>query len=189
MPAVIARPTPASPRISSSACSPEAKPRAFAHRVADVAEHEQVAERGAGQPDEIVRLAGDEALGEVAGCARGWRPARIGLLDLGDQRRIDRHLLVARKIEEAVGEIDVVGRERGLDFARGDIGIRTSGERVIGERAPDRPARRSAYRASKPRGTTASAAIAQATATPSGKAIRAPVIDQLVSCTRPDINW
>ena len=43
---------------------------AFAHRVADVAEHEQIAERGAGKPGHVLRLAGDQP------AARSFRPRR-----------------------------------------------------------------------------------------------------------------
>ena len=51
--------------MSWSASCPAASRRAFAHRVADVAEHEQIAERGARETDEIVGLAGDEAAREA----------------------------------------------------------------------------------------------------------------------------
>ena len=41
------------------------QPRALAHRVANVAEHEQIAERGAGKARRVVRLARHEAVGEA----------------------------------------------------------------------------------------------------------------------------
>ena len=50
---------------------------AFAHRVADIAEHEQIAQRGAGQPGHVLRLAGDQAAGKASGGGAGG----IGLFD------------------------------------------------------------------------------------------------------------
>ena len=63
--------------------------------------------------------------------ALGRGRGRIGLLDPRDQRRIDRHIAVARQIEKALGKVGVLGLERGLDLARGDVGIERAVERMV----------------------------------------------------------
>ena len=156
------------------------EPRAFAHRVADVAEHEQVAERGAGEADGVVRFAGDEALGEILDVALRAGGGGVRGLDLGGERRLDRHLVLAGKLEKAVGEFGIVGGQRGLDLARRHLRLEHPAHGVIGERhrvvLDGDQLRR--VRAS---GTRASAAIAAATVNHSGTAIRAPLIKP-VSC-------
>ncbi len=47
---------------------------------------------------------------------------------------IDRHVAVARQIEEALGEVGIVGGERGIDLARRHRGIERARDRVVGER-------------------------------------------------------
>ena len=60
---------------------------------------------------------------EAAGGALGGGGGRIGVLDPRHQRRIDRHVAVAREVEKALGEVGVVGLERGLDLAAGDAAL------------------------------------------------------------------
>ena len=69
----------------------------------------------------------------AARARRGRGHGRVRGLHPGDQRRIDRHVAVARQIEKALGEIDVVGGERGLDLARRNGGIERALELVVGE--------------------------------------------------------
>ena len=149
--------------------------RAFTDGIADIAKDKQIAERGAGEADEILRLTDDETLRKTAGGALGGGGRRIRILDPRDQRRVDRHLAVAREVEKALGEVGVVGLERGLDLAAGDVGVERAFERWSARRTGSSCAI-SSVSASMPRGTIVSAAITQAKAAPSGNAIRGPYI-------------
>jgi hypothetical protein len=51
------------------------EPAALAQRVANIAEHEQVAGGGAGEPDRVLRLASDETMAEFAASTRFTRSA------------------------------------------------------------------------------------------------------------------
>ncbi len=93
--------------------------RALAHGVAHVAEHEEVAERGAGETHHVVGLAGDQSAGEMPDIARGARPGRIRRPDVLGEVGPQRDTALTREFGKTVGEIDVVGRERGFDFPLG----------------------------------------------------------------------
>ncbi len=127
-------PTQASPRISLVGLLPGREPRALAHRVADVAEHEQIADRGAGEPDGILRLAGNETAREAFEIARGAGRVSHGLFDLLGEFGLDLHVLRTRQFEEAAGKVGVIGRERVLDLALGDRRVEALGDRPVGDR-------------------------------------------------------
>ena len=141
---MIASPTQASPRISSSASWPEAnrEPSRTASRMSPNTNRSPSAvpaspTASSGSP--VTRpLAKFPMIASRAG-GGGVRG-----LDLGDQRRLDRHLPVAGELEKAVGEIGVVGGERGFDLARGHLRHPTCARRRDRRAPPDRPGRRSA---------------------------------------------
>jgi hypothetical protein len=113
---------------------PGRKPRAFAQRVADIPEHEQVSDRGARQSREIVRLAGDEPAGKAPDRPPRGRGGSVRGVDRLHQGRIDRHAAVAGEFEKAGRQIDIVRRERSVDLARGHRAIKRARNRMIGER-------------------------------------------------------
>ncbi len=88
------------------------QPRAFAHRVANVAEHEQIPERGAGQPCHVIGFAGDESQREALRRMRRGRIFRHRGIHFVDQRGIECDVTVGGKIDEALGQIAVLGGER-----------------------------------------------------------------------------
>ncbi len=106
--------------------------RALARGVADVAEHEEIAERGAGEAREIGRLAGPQAVHEASGGIgrRGVLHARV--IDRVGERRIDWHGAVGRERDKALRQIDIVSGERRADFAFGNVAIERPVERLIG---------------------------------------------------------
>ncbi len=106
---------------------------ALAYRVAHVAEHEQIAERGAGKTGRIGRLAADEAIGEAlhrGGRARGLRDGDVDLLA---PVVVERDVPGVGQIDEALGEIGVLGGERLVDAVRGDIGVEFLVQHAVGD--------------------------------------------------------
>ena len=89
---------------------------AFAQYVAHVAEHEQIAGRGAGEARQIVGRAGDEAVTEAHGGADDLRAGAVGGIDACRQFRIDRDAAIAREFEEARGIPARLAGERVRDF-------------------------------------------------------------------------
>src|SRR5208337_47218 len=53
---------------------------------------------------------------------------------LFDKRGINRHVLVACQVNEALREVGIVGRKRGIDLALGHGGIEGGCDRVVGKR-------------------------------------------------------
>ena len=47
---------------------------------------------------------------------------------------IDRHVAIAGELEEALGEVGVIGGKRGIDLARGDRRIERARDGAVGER-------------------------------------------------------
>ena len=88
---------------------------ALAHDVPDVAEHEEIAGHRARQARDVVGIAGHQARGKALGKMR--RRARVGngIADALRQLVADGNALVAGELDEAVGEIGIVRRERRLD--------------------------------------------------------------------------
>jgi len=91
---------------------------AFAHHVADVAEHEQIAGHRARQARDIVGIAGDETSGKTFGKMRTRIRFRHRIADALRQLRADGDALVPRQFSEAVGKVGIVGRQRRLDILR-----------------------------------------------------------------------
>ncbi len=87
-----------------------------------------------GEADEIVGLAGDQAAREAFDRALDARRVGARPLDLRGQRRIDRHVAIAGELEEALGEVGVIGGKRGIDLARGDRRIERARDGAVGER-------------------------------------------------------
>ena len=56
-----------------------------------------------------------------------------GVADVFGQRRVDRYGAVGRKLDKALGEIDIVGGKRRADLALGDIAIEASRQRLVGD--------------------------------------------------------
>src|SRR5262249_56168904 len=105
--------------------------RALAHRITDTAEYEQAPDRGPRQSDEIVGLSGDEPMPELACRADCRGDAGTSRLDPAGQIRVDGHVPIGREIEEALGEVDVIGGERRFDLARCYAAVEGTGELPI----------------------------------------------------------
>src|SRR5439155_20989994 len=99
------------------------------------AKDEQVADGGAGEPDQVVRFAGDQTAREAACGTGGGGRRRIRRLHLRDQRWIERHTAIVREFHEAGGEFGIGGRQRSADFARGDGTAERAVEPAVGELA------------------------------------------------------
>ena len=110
------------------------KPCPFPHRIADIAEYEQISERRSGEPRQVLGLTGDEAAREALDRARGSGGGGIRGVDLGRQRSIDRHIPIAGEFEEALGQVGIVDGKRVLDLTRGDRGVERARDSMIGER-------------------------------------------------------
>ena len=91
---------------------------AFAHHVADIAEHEEIAGHRARQARDIVGVAGDETDGKTLGKMRGRIRVRDGIVDALRQLFADGDVLVARQFDKAAGKIGIAGRQRRLDIFR-----------------------------------------------------------------------
>ena len=74
---------------------------AFANRIANVAEHEQIPGRGAGKAGDIVGRTGDEAMSKALGRVGRLRGRAIGSLDALGERRLDRNAALTGQVEEA----------------------------------------------------------------------------------------
>src|SRR5204863_6538929 len=93
---------------------------AFAHRIADVAEHEQVADRGTGKARNVLGLSGHEPIGKALGDLLAGLRRLNRRVDLTDKRGVDRNTALARQLDKALGKLDVAGGERRLDLAPRD---------------------------------------------------------------------
>ena len=91
---------------------------AFAHHVADIAEHEEIAGHRARKARDIVGIAGDEARGKALGKMRRRGRVRDGIADALRQLFADGDIPVARKFDEAAGKIGIAGCQRRLDIFR-----------------------------------------------------------------------
>ena len=114
---------------------------AFAHHVAHVAEHEQVAGQHSGRARDVLRRAGDEAAGEACNLAGRLRGFPFGGFDFCLQGGRDRHVTLGREREEALRELDVARAERFVDLARRHGGVEVAVElqfrqlhRIVGGR-------------------------------------------------------
>jgi hypothetical protein len=96
------------------------EPRSLAQRVANVAEHDQIADCSARQPRHVGRLAGDQTLREAADRMPGASRRRLRGLDPPGETGVDRHVPIACQGEEARREVGIAGSERGLHLAPGD---------------------------------------------------------------------
>ena len=111
---------------------------ALAHRVANIAEHKQIAERGAGQTRHVIGLAGRQTEREALRRMLGGCRFRHRDVHFFGQRRIERHMALGGKLDEALGQIGVLGGERRIDLALRQRGIEICG-RARGRRsAPGR---------------------------------------------------
>jgi hypothetical protein len=90
---------------------------AFAHHIPDVTEHKQIAGDRAGHAGAIVNVARDKAAGETFRDVRSRIRFGDGITYPTRQFIADRDILVARQIDEAAGEIGIVGGQRRLDIA------------------------------------------------------------------------
>ncbi len=107
---------------------------ALAHRIADIAEYEQVAEGRAGKPGHVLRLAGDQPAGKAARGGAGG----VGVVDrrfhsLPEFWRQSRAAIVGQ-IDKALGEIGVAGIERRLDLMDRDGAVKGAREAAVGNR-------------------------------------------------------
>ncbi len=110
------------------------QPSALAHRVANVAKHEEVSQRGACKAREVLRFACYEPAREAFDRTRCARSFRARESDLLGERGIDRHVLVTRESEKTLGEIGIVAGERSLDLALCYSRIQRSGDGVVSKR-------------------------------------------------------
>ena len=109
------------------------EPRALAQRVADIAEHEEIAERRSCQPDKVVGLAGDQAARKAPGIVRHRIGVIVRRLDLVGERRIEHHAAVLRQLGEALRQIGVIGRKRLLNLGSGNRRIELLRQRAVGK--------------------------------------------------------
>ncbi len=130
---MIARPTQARPSTSSSAGSPIAIRVALAHRVADVAEHEQVAERGAGQARHVVGLAGHQAEREALRRVPGGCRFRHRHGHLFGERRIERHMTLRQQARRSSAPARHPWRRAPPRFRAAPARRRISVERAVGD--------------------------------------------------------
>ena len=108
--------------------------RAFARRIAYIAEHEQVAERGAREAHHVVRLAGDQSTRETFSVGRGGVCIFDRLFD--PLRHLFRNLDAAinREIEIAPGEVGIVDGQRRLDLTHRHRLVENTRQRPVGDR-------------------------------------------------------
>ena len=83
-------------------------------------------------PGEIVGLAADQTTREAH--QRALHGADLRLLDLLDERAFERHAALARQLDEAAGEVDIIGGERCLDLPGGGRRVERARDRTVGER-------------------------------------------------------
>ena len=95
---------------------------ALARGIADVAEHKQIADRGAGQAGDVGRFAGPQAVGEPPGGLRDRSGFRLRLFHPVGEMRVDGDTALGRQLKKALRQIDVACRERGIDLALGNGG-------------------------------------------------------------------
>src|SRR5262245_38352810 len=99
-----------------------------------IAEHEQVPDRRARKPRDILGFTSNKTAREAPERADSDSEARIRTFDLFGKRRIDRKVPLAGESEKAHGEFGVVGGERGIDLTRRNGGVERARDRVVGER-------------------------------------------------------
>ena len=83
-------------------------------------------------PGQIVGLAADQTTREAH--QRALHGAGLRLLDLLDERAFERHAALARQLDEAAGEVDIIGGERCLDLPGGGRRVERARDRTVGER-------------------------------------------------------
>ena len=94
--------------------------RALARGVADIAEHEEIADRRAGKACTIDRLAGPKPLHKSSRRAGNRARFHLRLLDLIGQRRIDGDAAIGSKLDKALRQVIVARGKRRADFALRD---------------------------------------------------------------------
>jgi DNA-directed RNA polymerase subunit RPC12/RpoP len=109
-------PVAARPRTSWSTCSPRTY-GAFAHGITDIAKYEQITERRPGKRRHILRLAGHKTARKAFRTIPHGRGLSRRRCNLFRQRRVDRDLARARKIDDALCEFGVLRRQCSFDFA------------------------------------------------------------------------
>jgi hypothetical protein len=106
----------------------------FAHSVANVADHEQIAERGSGKLGRILRFASNQS----AGKARGGGSGRIGLIDSRLyallQVNWQRYAAIVRQFDEALGEFRIVTIERRADLTDRNSAVKSARQPAVGNR-------------------------------------------------------
>src|SRR5208282_6324810 len=107
--------------------------RALARSIPDVAEHEEIAERGAGEACKIDRFASPQALHKSTSGIGNRGGLCIRLRYLVDQRRVDADAAIGRKLEEALRKVRIASGEGRLDFALRDALVERAVERLVGD--------------------------------------------------------
>ena len=105
---------------------------AFAHHVADIAEHEQIAGQHAGRARDILRLAGDEAARKACGLARRLAASRSADLVFAISAGAPR-LGARRRDRQSCAQARHHPRRARLDLARRNRSIEALVERQLGE--------------------------------------------------------
>ena len=107
--------------------------RALAGGVADIAEDEEIADRGAGKARAVDRLAGPQALHKPSRRAGNRVRLHLRLLDLVGQRRIDADAAIGRKLDKTLRQIHIARAKRRADFALRDVPVENAIKRPIAD--------------------------------------------------------
>ena len=144
--------------------------RALAGRIADVAEHKEIAESGAREARQVGGLAGPQSMNKSACGVADGRLLHAGVLHLGRQGRIDGDAAIGRERDKALRKTDIARGQCSADFAFRHIPVEAAVERLIAD--PDRIVgrQRDGLRAATLSRISASATRAKRTAQTSAKA-------------------
>ncbi len=128
---MIARPVPASPKNPWIVSLPGQIAHAFTGAVANIAEHEKIAECRAGKTCKVGRFTGPQTFDEAAGgsCSRVRSVTR--LLHTVGKRRINGDTAVDREVKEALRQIGIAFGKCRTDFTFGDVAVEYPIKRLI----------------------------------------------------------
>ena len=107
--------------------------RALARGIADIAEHKEIAERGAGEACQIGGFAGPQSVDKSACGVADGRLLHAGVLHLGRQGRIDGDAAIGRERDKALRKADIARGQCSADFALRHIPVEAAIERLIAD--------------------------------------------------------
>ena len=107
--------------------------RALARGIADIAEHNEIAERGPGEACQVGGFAGPQSVDKSACGVADGRLLHAGVLHLGRQGRIDGDAAIRRERDKALRKADIARGQCSADFALRHIPIEAAVERLIAD--------------------------------------------------------